>query len=50
VSLPDFTENFDIVLSVEQHTESEGKGVLVLLKVVETSCSSDDFLFHLLRP
>lgn len=43
VSLLEFTVNFDIVLSIEQHTESEDKGVLIFLKVVETSCSSDDF-------
>ena len=49
VSLLDFAANFDIVLSIDQHTESEDKGVLILLKVVEASCSSDDFLFYLLR-
>lgn len=35
VSLLDFTVNFHIVLSIKQHTESEDKCVLILLKVVE---------------
>lgn len=50
VSLQDCPVNFDIVLSTQQQAESEDEGILILLKVVEASCSSDDFLFNLFRP
>lgn len=36
----ELTVNFDIVLSIEQHTDSEDKGILIHFKVVEAQMIS----------